>query len=111
MRFHWILVPALIAGLAACAASGPQADAKGVLTFSGTVGAIDNSCHFDAVCTATVDGTVVTTMSGARLNNPVWGRPNNQPAVGDRVEVRCLRTGASTCTLKGDTGYYIRPVK
>lgn len=111
MRLDRILVPALIAGLAACAASSPQTDAGGVLTFSGTVAAIENSCHFDAVCTATVDGIVVTTMSGERLNNPVWGQPNSQPAVGDRVEVRCLKTGTQTCTLKGDTGYYLRPVK
>lgn len=111
MRTERILAFAAAAAIAACAATGPQPDANGVLAFTGTVSASDNSCHFDAVCTATVGGTMVTTMSGERLNNPIWGQPNNQPAVGDRVEVRCLRTGANSCTLKGDTGYYIRPVK
>ena len=56
-----------------------------------------------------VDGIVVTTMSGERLNNPVWGEPNTLPEVGQRVDVHCLSTGATTCTLKGSRDYYLRP--
>ena len=95
--------------LAACAAA-PTADANGSLRFTGTVQAADNSCFVDAVCTATVDGIVVTTMSGERLGNPVWGEPNSLPEVGQRVEVHCLKTGPKSCTLKGSRDYHLRPL-
>ncbi len=111
MRQIRLLIVSVLLGLAACATPIPRAGADGVLQFSGTVSATDTSCYFDAVCTATVDGIVVTTMSGERLGAPVWGEPNSLPAVGTRVDVRCLSTGPQSCTLKGDRGYYIRPVK
>lgn len=94
--------------LVACASSTPKPDASGVMQFSGTVTAIDTGCYADGVCSATVAGVVVTTMTGERLGPPVWGEPNSLPAVGDRVDIRCLSTGANTCTLKGDRGYYLR---
>ena len=94
--------------LAACASTSPQPDANGVLTFSGQVQATDTGCYVDGVCTATVDGIVVTTMTGERLGQPIWGEPNSLPAVGQRVEIRCLSTGQNVCTLKGDRGYYLR---
>ena len=94
--------------LAACAAT-PSTSSDGSRRFSGTVQAVDNGCFVDGVCTATVDGIVVTTMSGERLNNPVWGEPNALPEVGQRVDVHCLSTGATTCTLKGSRDYYLRP--
>lgn len=50
-------------------------------------------------------------MSGERLNTPVWGQPNALPAVGQQVEVRCLSTGPTTCTLKGSSAYYLRPLR
>lgn len=96
--------------LAACASTSPSPDANGVLTFSGQVKATDTGCYVDGVCTATVDGTVVTTMTGERMGPPIWGEPNSLPEVGQRVEVRCLSTGPGTCTLKGDRGYYLRVV-
>ena len=96
--------------LAACAAT-PSTSSDGSNRFSGTVQAVDNGCFVDGVCTATVDGIVVTTMSGERLNNPVWGQPNALPQVGQQVEVRCRSTGASRCTMKGDTGHYLRPLR
>lgn len=104
-RFALLSMPLL---LAACASTAPKPDANGVLGFSGQVRATDTGCYVDGVCTATVDGVVVTTMTGERLNNPVWGEPNNLPEVGQRVAVRCLSTGPRTCTLKGDRGYYLR---
>lgn len=102
--------------LAACTSGGspaPEHDPgePGVREFRGTVQAVDTGCHVDGVCTATVQGTVVTTMSGERLNTPVWGQPNALPAVGQQVEVRCLSTGPTTCTLKGSTAYYLRPLR
>ena len=93
--------------LAAYAAT-PSTSSDGSRRFSGTVQAVDNGCFVDGVCTATVDGIVVTTMSGERLNNPVWGQPNSLPAVGQKVEVFCARTGAKTCTLKGSADYFLR---
>ena len=93
--------------LAACAAT-PSTSSDGSRRFSGTVQAVDNGCFVDGVCTATVDGIVVTTMSGERLNNPVWGQPNSLPAVGQKVAVFCARTGPKACTLKGSTSYYLR---
>ncbi len=96
--------------LVACVASTPKPDASGIMQFSGTVTAIDTGCHVDGVCTATVAGIVVTTMTGERLGPPIWGQPNSLPAVGERVAVRCLSTSANTCTLKGDHGYYLRVV-
>ncbi|MDT9702656.1 hypothetical protein, partial [Streptomyces sp. P17] len=59
---------------------------------------------------ATVNGIVVTTMSGERLNQPVWGQPNTLPKVGQRVDVHCAKTGEKACTLKGSIDYFIRPV-
>lgn len=97
-------------GAAAPAATAPEA-ASGVRQFHGTVQAVGTGCYVDGVCTATVDGIVVTTMSGERLNNPVWGQPNALPAVGQQVEVRCRSTGPSSCTLKGDTGYFLRALR
>ena len=94
--------------LAACASTSPSPDANGVMTFSGQVQATNTGCYVDGMCTATVDGVMVTTMAGERLNIPVWGEPNSLPPVGQRVEVRCLTTGPSACTLKGDRGYYLR---
>ena len=94
--------------LAACATA---AGTDGAMWFSGTVSAVQKDCFFDGVCTATVNGIVVTTMSGERLGNPVWGQPNNLPEAGSKVEVHCFRTGASSCTLKGDAGYFIRPLR
>lgn len=99
---------ALAVMLAACASTSPVPDANGLLSFSGKASAIDTGCYVDGVCTATVNGVEITTMTGERLNNPVWGNPNSLPAVGDKVEVRCLSTGPNTCTLKGDRGYYLR---
>ena len=96
--------------LIACASTSPAPDATGVLAFSGVVTAIDSGCHVDGVCTATVAGIDVTTMTGERLNNPIWGEPNSLPTVGQRVEIRCLSTGPASCTLKGDRGYYLRVV-
>lgn len=103
-------VPMLAAAffLGACATSAPRPDAEGVMRFSGRVQAIDTGCHVDGVCTATVDGVVVTTMTGERLGHPVWGDPNSLPAIGQRVEVHCLSTGPAACTLKGDRGFYLR---
>ena len=101
-----LLAPIL---LAACASTSPAPDANGVLTLSGQVQATNTGCYVDGMCTATVDGVVVTTMTGERLNNPVWGEPNALPEVGQRVDVHCLRTGATTCTLKGSRDYYLRP--
>ena len=96
--------------LAACASTShaPVPDANGVLVFSGTVTAIDTGCHVDGACSATVAGVEVTTMTGERLSNPVWGEPNSRPAVGQRVDIRCRSTGPAACTLKGDRGYYLR---
>lgn len=108
MRVFLLGVPVLLA-LAACAT--PRAATGEAMRFSGTVGATDTSCYFDAVCTATVDGIVVTTMSGERLTNPVWGQPNALPQVGQRVDVHCLATGPASCTLKGSTDYFIRPAR
>ena len=99
---------ALALAASACTTSRPKPDMDGILQFSGTVAAIDESCHFDGVCTATVNGIVVTTMSGERLGAPVWGEPNSLPAIGQRVEVRCLSTGPRSCTLKGDRRHYLR---
>ena len=65
-------------GAAAPAATAQEA-ASGVRQFRGTVQAVDTGCYVDGVCTATVDGILVTTMSGERLNNPVWGQPNADP--------------------------------
>ena len=114
-KFLTAFVCILLLSLTACAstASSPSAAAteSGVREFTGTVRAVDNGCFVDGVCTATVDGTVVTTMSGERLGNPVWGQPNSLPQVGQQVEVRCRSTGPDSCTLKGDTGYYLRPVR
>ena len=107
MKFFAALVAATVM-LTACASTSPRPDANGVLTFSGKVSAIDTGCYVDGVCTATVDGVVVTTMTGERLNNPVWGEPNSLPAVGQRAEVRCLSTGPSSCTLKGSRDYHLR---
>lgn len=104
-----VLLAALF--LAACATPSPKPDANGVLQFSGSVTAINPGCHVDGVCTATVAGVVVTTMTGERLGLPIWGQPNSLPAVGERVEVRCLSTGAATCTLKGDVGYFLRVLR
>lgn len=116
MRTHPFLVAAALLLLAGCRSSGAAAPAatapetaSGVRQFRGTVQAVDTGCYVDGVCTATVDGIVVTTMSGERLNNPVWGEPNALPEVGQRVDVHCLRTGATTCTLKGSRDYYLRP--
>ena len=100
-----LLAPIL---LAACASTSPAPDANGVLTLSGQVQATNTGCYVDGVCTATVDGVMVTTMTGERLGHPVWGDPNSLPAVGQRVEVHCLSTGPATCTLKGDRGFYLR---
>lgn len=115
MRIETASVCILLLSLTACAstASSPStaATGSGVREFRGTVQAVDTGCYVDGICTATVDGTVVTTMSGERLNNPVWGQPNALPEVGRQVEVRCRSTGPSTCTLKGDSGYYLRPVR
>lgn len=111
MKMRLILSLAAATAISACASTAPVPGADNVMTFAGTVSATDKSCFFDATCTATVNGIVVTTMSGERLNTPVWGQPNNLPEVGQRVEVRCLSTGPRSCTLKGDTGYYLRPVK
>lgn len=118
MRTHPFFVAAALLLLAGCRSSGAAAPAatapetaSGVRQFRGTVQAVDTGCYVDGVCTATVDGIVVTTMSGERLNNPVWGQPNALPQVGQQVEVRCRSTGASRCTLKGDTGYYLRPLR
>ena len=109
MRLHHLFAVSAAAALSACAVTpASPADPAGTLRFSGTVQATDTGCYVDGVCTATVDGVVVTTMTGERLNNPVWGNPNSLPAVGDKVEVRCLSTGPNTCTLKGDRGYYLR---
>lgn len=103
------LVLLALASLSACAvAPATPADPAGTLRFSGTVQATDTGCYVDGVCTATVDGTVVTTMSGERLNNPVWGQPNSLPAVGRKVDVFCARTGPKACTLKGSTAYFLR---
>lgn len=107
-------IPVIALLLSACASTepAPVVPADGtVREFTGTVRAVDNGCFVDGVCTATVDGTVVTTMSGERLGNPVWGQPNSLPQVGQQVEVRCRSTGPDSCTLKGDTGYYLRPVR
>lgn len=105
---HMLSAAAACLALAACASTSPTPDAGGVLQFSGQVQAINTGCHVDGVCTATVGDIVVTTMSGERLNNPVWGEPNSLPAIGQRVEVRCLSTGPATCTLRGDRAYYLR---
>ncbi len=94
--------------LGACATSTPRPDADGVMRFSGRVQAIDTGCHVDGVCSATVDGVMVVTMTGERLGPPVWGSPNSLPPVGQRVAVRCRSTGPAACTLKGDRGYYLR---
>ena len=66
--------------LAAYAAT-PSTSSDGSRRFSGTVQAVDNGCFVDGVCTATVDGIVVTTMSGERLNNPSGAN-----------RMRCLRS-------------------
>lgn len=105
---HLLPACALVALSACAAAPGTANDPAGTLRFSGTVLATDTGCYVDGVCTATVDGTVVTTMSGERLNNPVWGQPNSLPAVGQKVEVFCARTGPKACTLKGSASYYLR---
>ena len=99
MKFFAALVAATVL-LTACASTSPRPDANGVLTFSGKVSAIYTGCY--------VDGVVVTTMTGERLNNPVWGESNSLPAVGQRAEVRCLSTGPSSCTLKGSRDYHLR---
>ena len=110
MRLHHLFAVSAAAALSACAVTpASPADPAGTLRFSGTVQTTDTGCYVDGVCTATVDGTVVTTMSGERLNNPVWGEPNALPEVGQRVDVHCLSTGATTCTLKGSRDYYLRP--
>ena len=109
-RTRAMLRAATVAGallLGACS-SMPRADANGLLQFEGTVQSVVNDCFFDGVCTVTVDGIVVTTMSGERLGNPVWGQSDGQPQPGQRVGVRCRATGARSCTLRGDTGYFLR---
>ena len=105
---HLLAICALVALSACTSAPDTASDPAGTLRFSGTVLATDTGCYVDGVCTVTVDGTVVTTMSGERLNNPVWGQPNSLPAVGQKVEVFCARTGAKTCTLKGSADYFLR---
>ena len=97
--------------LGACSTSTVlRPDANGSLRFSGTVQAVDTGCFVDATCTATVDGIVVTTMSGERLNSPVWGEPNALPQIGQRVEVHCLQPAPGHCTLKGRRDYHLRPI-
>lgn len=109
MRLHHLFAVSAAAALSACAVTpASPADPAGTLRFSGTVQTTDTGCYVDGVCTATVDGTVVTTMSGERLNNPVWGQPNSLPAVGQKVAVFCAHTGPKACTLKGSTSYYLR---
>ena len=110
LRASRLLLVILCLPSAGCATLAARPAADGVLTFGGVVTAIDTGCHVDGVCTATVAGIRVTTMTGERLNNPIWGEPNSLPAVGQRVEIRCLSTGPASCTLKGDRGYYLRVV-
>ena len=107
-RLPMRLLPMLLL-FTACAAPRPAPDADGVLVFGGQVTAIDTGCYVDGACTATVAGVVVTTMTGERLDNPIWGEQNTLPAVGQHVDVRCMATAPGACTLKGDRGYYLRP--
>ena len=105
---HLLAICALVALSACTSAPDTASDPAGTLRFSGTVLATDTGCYVDGVCTVTVDGTVVTTMSGERLHNPVWGQPNSLPAVGRKVDVFCVRTGPKRCALKGNAAYYLR---
>ncbi|MDO5504883.1 MAG: hypothetical protein Q4F49_01140 [Pseudoxanthomonas suwonensis] len=105
-----LLLPALLA-LGACTTTPPvNGGGEGeILQLRGAATKVVNDCYFDAVCTVTVDGVEVTTMSGMRSQPPpVWGTSTGQPEVGQQVEVRCLRTGPSSCTLLGSRDYYLR---
>ena len=77
-------------------------------SFNGVVTARDNACYYDGVCTLTVNGITVTTMSGRRLGPaPVWGRMEGDPQVGSKVAVYCKRIG-DACTLEGSETYFVR---
>ena len=77
-------------------------------SFNGVVTARDNACYYDGVCTLTVNGTLVTTMSGRRIGPaPVWGRVEGDPQVGSKVAVYCKRIG-DACTLDGSETYFVR---
>lgn len=104
-----VLLPAILA-MAACA-STPQPRADGTVLLRGPASAVVNDCHFDAICTVTVQGVTVTTMSGLRTQPaPVWGQSSGQPQPGQVVEVLCKATGARSCTLLGSERYYLRAI-
>lgn len=105
-----LIIGHLLTGCATAPAT-PRADANGEMRFSGVVESRRNDCHFDGICSARVAGIDVVTMSGQRVPPPVWGQPNNQPEVGQRVEVYCRATANKSCTLEGRREYSIRPMK
>lgn len=110
MRLPMLACLSVAFSLAACAATPTAGDAAGAdVRLSGPATQVVNDCFFDAVCTVTVQGTQVTTMTGRRAGPPpVWGHSDGQPEVGQPVEVLCRRTGAASCTLEGDARYYLR---
>lgn len=107
----WPLSAVLAAVAATGCASAPRPGEDGTLHLQGAASTVVNDCHFDGVCTVTVQGVVVTTMAGFRSDPaPVWGQSSGQPTPGQQVEVWCRKTGPRSCTLQGNPAYYLRAV-
>ena len=109
MRLATCLIAcSLLAGCATIPAT-PRADAAGEMRFSGVVESRRDDCHWDGFCSVHVAGVEIITMSGQRIPPPVWGQPNQQPEVGQHIEVYCRAVGEKKCTLEGRRDYFIRP--